>query len=104
MIIAIASGSPDYCDKELCKDYGPDSTGKWGTIYLPHTACNNPLSAKGKFGPECSNPTLVPITAELKKLFLTKHNEFRAYLANGKLAGFSSASNMNELVNYDDKI
>lgn len=97
MVAKIHSFTPttDYCDPKLCQYW----TGT-AIAFYKHTACNNPLTQENVFGPDCVQPTIVPMTPELITMILKALNQCRADLANGKIAGFSSASNMIEMVNY----
>ncbi|XP_063697474.1 antigen 5 like allergen Cul n 1-like [Culicoides brevitarsis] len=86
-----AVAAENYCDPKLCEPFPNYNLG-------PHIACpgnyQNKCNGKGKE---------VPITPDLKKAILNKHNGCRNDLAGGRVPGFSSAGNMPEMT-WDDEL
>lgn len=53
--------------------------------------------------PTCSNPTIVPLTPEMKDLLIRRHNEYRQHIANGCNSKFPSAKKM-PVMEWDDSL
>lgn len=80
MTIVSATLAVDYCSKDYCQD---------------HIACNN----TGAFGESCTAGTsVVPMTADLIALILSRHNTARMNIANGVVSGYSTANRMIQMV------
>lgn len=84
-----ASAKEDYCkiQEEACNEE-------------PHIACKGFCtddSCKAQLK-KCSNLKMVPITDDLKKLILHKHNQFRNEIAGAHILGFPPASRMLKMV------